>query len=288
MWNPIKLGKSMYHLMTTYGEGAPVDYSKDLTGDDRLDHVMVIFRELRLPFSLNMVHKLRKKERGRDLLWGRRWNDKEYVENVVIPKLSDLKYLESLAPNTVGAHYANLVKAFGIEDIYNQRFKPEERGLKGSSAIAGFRGVEEDMRENLSRHLLLVHDIIHVLTRYDTSSIGEGMVQVYTSRLTHWWTPHVIGFGIAMKEILHNKNFDVWPMYKEALRQSKQVDVNMLLYSPIEFLEQDIQEVRDRFNIQVPTEYLKYARKYPGHVKLNTFHPEYDDIAWEQIDEVSI
>ena len=53
----------MYHLMTTYGEGAPVDYSKDLTGDDRLDHVMVIFRELRLPFSLNMVHKLRKKER---------------------------------------------------------------------------------------------------------------------------------------------------------------------------------------------------------------------------------
>ena len=73
-----------------------------------------------------------------------------------------------------------------------------------------------------------------------------------------------------------------------SLKQSKQVDVDLLLYSPMEFLEQDIQEVRDRFNIQVPKEYLKYARKYPGHVKLNTFHPEYDDIAWEQIDEVSI
>lgn len=277
----------MYHLLTTYGEGAPIDYGKDLIGENRLDHVMTIFRELRQPFSLNMVFKLRKKERGRDLLWGRKWNDKEYVENVVIPKLSDLKYLESLAPNTVGAHYAHLVKAFGIEELYNQRFKPEEKG-KDLSMPGINQDFEEDIRENISRHLLLSHDIIHVLTRYDTSSIGEGMVQVYTSRMTHWWTPHVIAWGTAIKEVRMNGNWDVWPMYKEALRQSKEIDTDLLLYSPIEFLEQDIQEVRDRFNIKVPTEYLKYCRKYPGHVKLNTFHPEYDDIAWEEIDEVSI
>lgn len=282
MWNPIKITRSLYHLFTTYGETGIQGYNVDTIGEDRLDHVITLYRELRIPFTIHMVRRLRESENGRNVLWGRKYNDRKYVEEVVLKKLTDIDYLDSLAPNTVGAHYANLVRTFGLEDIYNLRYKPEER------RESAFFGWQDEMRENTSRHFLLSHDVWHTLLRYDTSPIGEAMIQVYTSRFAKWWTPHIVGFGGTVKEIKKNKNLDVWKVYTEALRQSKQVDTSLGLLSPIALLEEDIEEVRARFNIPVPVEYAKYAAKYPDHVKLDTFHPEYRDVAWETVKEEAI
>lgn len=276
MWNPIKITRSLYHLFNTYGEGNDLTgYNTDAIGEDRLDHVITLYRELRIPFTIHMVKKLRETENGRNVLWGRKYNDRDYVESVVLKKLTDFKYLDNLAPNTVGAHYANLVRKFGLEDIYGQRFKPEER------RDSGFFNWQDEMRENTSRHFLLSHDIWHTLLRYDTSPIGEAMIQVYTSRFAHWWTPHIVGFGGTIKEMKKNGNADIWKVYTECLRQSKQVDTSLGLLSPIALLEEDIDEVRKKYNIPVPVEFAKYAAKYPSHVKMDTFHPQYRDEDFE-------
>lgn len=276
MWNPIKITRSLYHLFNTYGEGNGLTgYNTDMIGEDRLDHVMTLYRELRIPFTINMIRKLRETENGRNVIWGRKYNDRDYVESVVLKKLTDFNYLDNLAPNTVGAHYANLVRKFGLDDIYNQRFKPEERRK------SAFFGWQDEMRENTSRHFLLSHDIWHTLLRYDTSPIGEAMIQVYTSRIAHWWTPHIVGFGGTIKEMKKNGNADIWKVYTECLRQSKQIDISFGMLSPLDLLEEDIDEVRKKYNIPVPVEFAKYAAKYPTHVKMDTFHPQYRDEEFE-------
>ena len=104
-WNLVKMGKSIHHLMTTYGEGNDLEpMEKDLTGESRVDHVVSLYREMNVPFGIMMMLKNRVSENGRHIIWGRKWNDRKYVEETVIPKLMDYDYLSSLPPNTVAVH----------------------------------------------------------------------------------------------------------------------------------------------------------------------------------------
>ena len=44
--------------------------------------------------------------------------------------------------------------------------------------------------------------------------------------------------------------------------------------------EQDIQEVRDRFNIFTPKVYEEYVKTLPKFARMDTIHPNYDDKLW--------
>lgn len=273
MWNVAKIGKSLYHLLTTYGTNARHVDNPDLLGDERLDHVLVLYRELNFPFGLISVHKQRKTKGGRDVIWGRNFNEESYVENTVLPKLMDFEYLSTLPPNTVGAHYYNLVKKFGIEELYNQRFKPEER--REESKL--YHTFSDDIRTNVSRHGVLSHDIWHVLYRYDTSVIGEGMIQTISAYQAGFWPMHIIGFGVALKESYRHKSMMPWKVWNEARKLGKNTSKSLYHRSPIWFLERDIEEVRAEFNIEPARVYAEYVKKFPEDFHLDTIHPNYQD-----------
>ena len=283
MWNPIKIGRSLYHLLTTYGElgtDGIKEYDTDLVGDNRLDHVLVLYREMNIPFGFLSVTKMRMTKGGRDIIWGRSWNDRDYVEQTVIPKLMDFEYLNSLAPNTVGAHYFNLVKKWGIEELYNQRFKPEER-REGRFVDNIYNSFSDDIRENVSRHNLLSHDIWHVLFRYDTSPLGEGCIQTISRYQAHYWPMHIIGFGAALKCARKMKSLAPLKVWREACKIGKQASRHLTENSPIDLLERDIDEVRKQYNIQVPVEFAKFTKAHPDLLRMDTFHPQYRDEEFE-------
>jgi len=283
MWNLVKIGKSLHHLLTTYGEQSTdglQQYAEDLTGDSRLDHVLVLYRELNIPFGFISVTKMRMTKGGRDIIWGRGFNDRDYVEGTVIPRLMDFEYLNSLAPNTVGAHYFNLVKKWGIEDLYNQRFKPEER-REGRLVDNMYNSFSDDIRENVSRHGLLSHDIWHVLFRYDTTPLGEGCIQTISRYQSHYWPMHIIGLGAAIKLARKTRSWAPLKVWREACTIGKQASRHLTENSPIDLLERDIDEVRKQYNIQVPVEYAKYVKANPDMVRLDTFHPNYRDEDFE-------
>ena len=189
------------------------------------------------------------------------------------------EYLKSLPANTVGAHYYHLIKDYGIEKLYNQRFKKEER-RENSKFDNVYNSFSDDIRENASRHLLLSHDIWHVLFRYDTTPMGEAMIQTITARIFNFFPPHLTGFFGTWKMARKTKSKLPWKVWRECLKLSKGVNKELALFSPIEFLEQDIQEVRDRFNIFTPKVYAEYVKTLPKFARMDTIHPNYDDKLW--------
>jgi ubiquinone biosynthesis protein Coq4 len=279
MWNLYKIGKSLHHLFTSYGEAGTnglSDFQSDLIGDDRLDHVLVLYREMNIPFGFISTMKMRQRKRSRDIIWGRGFNDRTYVESIVIPTLMDFEYLKRLAPNTVGAHYYNLVKKWGIQDLYNQRFKPEER-REGRFVDNIYNSFSDDIRENVSRHNLLSHDIWHVLFRYDTSPLGEGCIQTISRYQAHYWPMHIIGFGAAFKLAIKHRSFGPLKVWSEACRLGKQASRALTENSPVDLLERDIEEVRDEYNIGQAVEYAKWVKQNPGSFRMDTIHPQYKD-----------
>ena len=279
-WNLVKMYQSTKHLLTTYGEGNDLEpMVDDLTGESRIDHVVSLYREMNIPFGPMMMLKNRVSENGRNIIWGRKWNDREYVEKKVIPTLMNYEYLKSLPANTVGAHYYHLIKDYGIEKLYNQRFKKEER-RENSKFDNVYNSFSDDIRENASRHLLLSHDIWHVLFRYDTTPMGEAMIQTITARIFNFFPPHLTGFFGTWKMARKTKSKLPWKVWRECLTLSKGVNKELALFSPIAFLEQDIQEVRDRFNIFTPKVYAEYVKTLPKFARMDTIHPNYDDKLW--------
>ena len=55
------------------------------------------------------------------------YNEETFVKEEVVPKLSDVEYLQSLPPNTVGGHLRNLFKNWSIEELYEKDIRSRRR-----------------------------------------------------------------------------------------------------------------------------------------------------------------
>lgn len=280
MWNLSKIFKTTHYLMTTYGEdGLGAAENADFNGQHRLDHIVNMYREMNMPFGPLMALANNKTRAGRDILWARGKFSIEHMDDTVVPTLMDFDYLKTLAPNTVGAHYYHLIKGWGIEDLYNQRFKHEEN-IDDTLA--------SDVRVNLSRHLLLSHDLWHVLFRYDTATMGEAMIQEVTAHLSKFKPPRLVSFFGTWKMARKLKSNLPWKVRKECIRLSKAVDRDLFFQDQLSLLERDISEVRKTYNIGVPVLYKVYVKEFgkQGESRMDTFHPQYADLAWEVAEEV--
>lgn len=280
MWNLKKIFKTTKYLMSTDANGFGDYDNPDMNGQHRLDHIVNMYREMNFPFGPMMAIANRKTKAGRDILWARGDFDERHIDNVVVPTLMDFDYLKSLAPNTVGAHYYNLVKNWGIEELYNQRFKHEENDPLGD--LAG------DVRTNLSRHLLLSHDLWHVLFRYDTSTMGEAMIQEVTAHLSKFKPPKLVSLFGTWKMARKLKSNIPWKVRKECIKLSQECSLELFHQSPLSLLERDIQEVRHEYNIGIPVAYKRFVMEFgkEGESRLDTFHPQYQDVPWLEAVEI--
>jgi len=276
MWNVSKIVKTTKYLMSIDASGFGDYENADMNGQHRLDHIVNMYREMNIPFGPMMALANNKTRAGRDILWARGKFDVDYMDKVVVPTLMNFDYLKSLAPNTVGAHYYHLIKDWGIEDLYNQRFKHEEN-LNDTLA--------SDVRVNLSRHLLLSHDLWHVLFRYDTATMGEAMIQEVTASLSKFKPPKLVSFFGAWKMARKLKSNMPWKVRKECIQMCKSIDRELFFQPQLSLLERDIQEVRDTYNIGVPVIYKKYVETFgkQGESRMDTFHPEYTDKVWDKV-----
>ena len=246
MLNPIKIAKAIKCVLTDYGESLDLrPDEKDENVELRLNYQLVLYREL-APLAIPFIRNLRKSRKGRDVLWGREVNDINYVENKVLPKLMDFEYLKSLPKNTIGYAYYEVVKDVGIEKLYNQRFKEEE--IQDDLAV-------HDVRNNVSRHLLLTHDFHHVLFGYDTKALGEAMIQIVISKVLKQKVGSVLAFFGTIKACKDVNSLKPFKAYFECIKNCKNVDDRFAFMSPLEYLEEDITLFREEFLIQKPKIY---------------------------------
>ena len=100
------------------------------------------------------------------------------VKEEVVPKLSDVEYLQSLPPNTVGGHLGNLFKNWSIEELYDKRYL-EEKKMKNLLFKVNLLQNLELIYQDI---YFLTHDLFHILFRYDTSIFGEALIQKITCK----------------------------------------------------------------------------------------------------------
>lgn len=257
MWNLYKIGKSLNDIVQIY------NVSEEQMEEDKLGiPVTTLYREMQFPFGFMMMTKVTQTDSGRDVVWGRKHNDKEYVEKTVLPKLMDMDYLSSLPSNTVGAEYYKIVRNLGLEVLYNQRFKEEE-----VKPIKNFMGVQGIIRTNLSRHVVITHDILHTLFKYNTHALGEGLIQEVTGHLLDYKPSQIIGFVVMLSVAKKTGDWrGVWNVYKECKQNLKKCVKELGLHSPLDFLESDLEEVRKKFNIGEVPIYKAFEKQYHNHL----------------------
>ena len=289
MINLFKIWKATSAVINHYGTDEAKEYKfEDYNGLERIDPVPTLYRELRFTGNFQLLFKLRSTSEGRDILWGRRFNDPDHVKNVTVKKLSDIEYLQSLPPNTLGGHLGNMFKTFPLDEVYNNRYKEEEVIKNNSPDLYGvFGGAVDDIRVNINRYLYLLHDPYHSLFRYDTSSMGEAAVQGVTYKQVNYFPMRWCGLAIALGVALQTKSLDPFRVYFEAERLGQRAAAKGLWQQDINvLLERDIEEIRQEFDIGVPVKYKEFCHKYKDKVKLDNIHPEYDDAPWDEADFV--
>ena len=258
---------------------------EDETGEKRLDVLQGMYREFGFPSNVKALRKwLRSPRERRKIFMGIDYNEETFVKEEVVPKLSDVEYLQSLPPNTVGGHLGNLFKNWSIEELYEKRYleveEDEESFIQGSFAT--------ELRANISRHLFLWHDMFHILFRYDTSIFGEALVQKVTCKAVPSWAPTYVAFMVTLKVAWRTKSLMPFKAFKEAGRLGEAADKkDLICRSPLSLLERDIEEVRKEFNIGMPVEFLKWSKKHPDIFRGDCIHPKYEeDIIWQKAESI--
>ena len=284
MFNLKELWKATNTLTTYFG--TPEEAARqqvDSNGIERLSAIQVCYRELRLLGGFQMLNHMRKTSESRDILWGRRFNDPDYVTDVTLKKISDVKWLQSLPPNTLGAHLGHLFRNFTIDELYEKRYTEEEQQREALADVIGVSGnAYEEMRVNMSRLFFLTHDIYHAIFRYDTSSMGESCIQGVTKHMVNFWPMQYVGLAIATRMVKRLKTLEPYRVYFEAERIGKKAAEAGLFYQdPAKLLEMDLGEIREKYNVEVPVRYKAFCEKYREEVKMDNLHPKYEDTDWD-------
>ena len=261
MWNPIKIYKLSKKIVARGRDEHHYD-----ADDTQANDLIELYGEMVFPMILVTGQLLRRTEEGRNILYGLKDKSEEHQLKVYIPKITDGKYLDSLTPNTVGAHYKHLINQWSFEELYNARFQ----SMPKSTFI-------EKRRANFSRHMFLAHDFWHCIFRYDTSPLGEACIQAITHQFSKNTGPWYMSYLMALKEKNEKGTWEAFKVIREAHRLGKQAKRAFYTLNYDELLEMDIEDVRTKYNIGAPVEFYKYAEKYPSNFRFDSIHPEYQD-----------
>jgi ubiquinone biosynthesis protein Coq4 len=261
MWNPVKI----YNLSKKIMARGRDDHHYD-ADDSQANDLIELYGEMVFPAIFITGQILRRTEGGKNILYGLEDKSEDHQLNVYIPKITDGKYLDSLAPNTVGAHYKHLINQWSFEELYNDRFQSMPKGT-----------FIEKRRANFSRHMFLAHDFWHCIFRYDTSPLGEACIQALTHQFSLNTGPWYMSYLMAFREKRETGTWEAFKVIREAHRLGKQAKRAFYTQNYDNLLEMDIEQVRKEYNIGAPVEFYKYAEKYPSNFRFDSIHPEYND-----------
>ncbi len=267
MWNPVKLyklTKIIWNRDTNYNH-----YDEDLQ-IAAADVAREVNSQLLFPSNLLIVKKLRSTPRGRDILWGRNDKSIQYQYENILPVITSKEIMEKYAPNTVGGHYYHLIKQWSFDELWDRRFQQDRED--------GFVGFIDDVRSNISRHIFLCHDFMHVLFRYDTTQLGEACVQELQYVMSRHWGAWYLSHVMALKNCYKYKTWEPLHILREANMLAKQAKDELWYVNPLEILDMDVNEARKMYNIGTPVRFLKFAIENRESFRLDSIHPEYNDV----------
>lgn len=267
MWNPFKIYK-LTKVIWRRGENYNhYDEDMDIAA---ADVAREINSQMLFPSNLLLVSKLRSTPRGRDVMWGRKDKSLEYQYEKILPVITNKEIMSKYAPNTVGGHYQHLIQQWSFDELWDKRFQQDRED--------GFIGFIDEVRSNVSRHIFLAHDFMHVLFRYDTSQLGEACIQavqyVMSRHTGAWYLAHVM----ALKNCYKYKSWEPMRIVREAIRNARKVRDEFWYLNPLEIIDMDVDEAREKYNIAVPVRFLKFAINNKESFRLDSIHPEYNDV----------
>ena len=65
-----------------------------------------------------------------------------------------------------------------------------------------------------------------------------------------------------LKVVKETKSWLPFKAWLECLRLAKQINNSFVYYGPLEFIEEDVNKLRKKFNIKKPKIYNEYYQKY--------------------------
>ena len=223
----------------------------------RLSELQAMYAQLMFISQKRMKNNFRSSPERIKVALGLDWNDKKYCDKNVIPKISSMKYLKSLPPNTAGGHLAEFFKEWTFNDLYKDRFEKDnvEKDMLSDDRT-------NDLRNNVGRHMMLTHDLHHILFKYDTSPFGEALIQGTTWRQVGNIGMWYVGFLVTCRIAWRAKSLEPFFIYREACKIAKKVNENNLIeHSLLYFLEKDVDDIRKEFGFEEPVRYLKWINQ---------------------------
>jgi hypothetical protein len=119
---------------------------------------------------------------------------------------------------------------------------------------------------------------MHVLFRYDTSQLGEACVQELQYVMSRHWGARYLSHVMALKNCYKYKSWEPFRIVREAHKIANGVKDEFWYLNPLEILDMDVDDVRKKYNIGVPVKFLKFAMQNRESFRLDSIHPEYNDV----------
>jgi len=190
-------------------------------------------------------------------------------------KLANVEYIKSLPDNTLGKTYYNFLKnevGYKWDDptyvnmhILKKTFYRTPREKKKRILIKNLyqyhtrQQVRDDGKTSMrfTEQFGLQHDLMHSIMGYKTDAKGELGIHVF--HFNHLKIPAVrlVSFFGIIAETIRSLNLKGFFIAKEAYLIGKQVNTNLFMVDWVQHLEDDVDEIKKRYNIKDNVYYKK-------------------------------
>jgi ubiquinone biosynthesis protein Coq4 len=216
----------------------------------RTDCIFDIYNATKYPFNQFLIKRMRKHKNYSKVRNG------EFV--YFKGRINDFDYLKSLPKNTLGYHcYEFFIKTKSDNRLLINLHKRSQRIIKKDQ----YNYLQFEEHEYTSEQTVFIHDILHVLTGYGVHSFGEGPLQIFS-----WYqlklpaTLFISVFYMLITTVKH-MNLVTVKTFLEGRRLGKSSKW-IVMEDFGKLLEEDLQTLREKYNIGEPKYYLEQVQRY--------------------------
>ena len=230
-------------------------------------HALMVYSGTLWPTGMLFKKEMLKNPTGKRLLF----EDSCILEK----KLANVEYIKSLPNNTLGKTYYNFLKnevGYRWDDptyvnmhILKKTFyrtpieKKKRKLIKNLYQYHTKQQARDDAKTSMrfTDQFTLQHDIIHALMGYKIDFNGE--LGVHAFHFNHLKIPAVklIHFFGIIAETIRSLNLKGFFIAKEAYTIGKQANTNLFMVDWVQHLEDDVDEIKKRYNIKDNVYYKK-------------------------------
>lgn len=216
----------------------------------RTDCIFDIYNATKYPSSRFLIKKMSKHPNYEKVKNG----DFAYFKD----RINNLDYLKSLPENTLGYHcYEFYTKTKSHNRLLIDLHKRSQRIIKKDEHNYS----EFKVHEYTSEQTVFIHDILHVLTGYGVHSFGEGPLQIFSWYQLKLPATLLISIFYTLITTVKHRNFVTIKTFLEGRRLGKAAKW-IVMEDFGKLLEEDLQTLRDRYNIGEPKIYFEEKQKY--------------------------